>query len=148
MESNKKTWLVLGGVGAVVIALAAGGGGPDNSQPPSEAGAKKPDAPAQLSAEATDIIVAYEANEAAAQAKYGDRSLQVTGIVKAIDLDFSDKPVVHLAASADAPKYLMANLTDEAQAKAASLSKGQKLTVTCSEVSEVISIPILGGCSF
>lgn len=49
-----------------------------------------------LQVTATELFNAYDSNEAAAQQRYGDRDLLVSGTVKSIDLDFMDKPNVLL----------------------------------------------------
>lgn len=94
---------------------------------------------------AVELFNAYQANEAAAQQRYGNRPLRVTGTVAGVDLDLSDNPVVKLAT----PNQFMsasANLADASKAKASALVKGQKVVVLCSGVTEVISIPQLADC--
>lgn len=94
---------------------------------------------------AVELFRAYEANEAAAQERYGNRPLRVTGMVSGVDLDLTDNPVVKLAT----PNEFMsasANLADVSKPKASGLVKGQKIVLLCSGVSEVISIPQLADC--
>jgi hypothetical protein len=109
-----------------------------------EAGVQGP----PIEASAIELLEAYEANEARAQAQYGDRPIAVTGVVKAIDLDLTDDPTVRLGGKGS--QYDTATLQlDEATApKAVTLDKGQELRAVCSEVTEVIGTPILRECRF
>ena len=94
---------------------------------------------------ASQLFNAYESNEAAAQQQYGDKLLEVTGIIDGVELDIYDDPVVKLATS---NQFLPASvyLTDETQAQAASYRKGEQRTFLCEDVSEVVSIPQLKDC--
>lgn len=111
-----------------------------------EAGKQKPAQP-PLPVTARALADAYAANEAAAQTRYGDRPLLVSGTIAAIDLDLSNTPVVRLAGR-NAFNTVSLNLTAEAQPKAAALKKGAMITATCDSVNEVIGSPILDGCRF
>ncbi|MDD3800261.1 MAG: hypothetical protein PHE36_13905, partial [Novosphingobium sp.] len=95
---------------------------------------------------AKDLFSAYEANEAAAQMKYGDKPLLVSGKVAGITLDFMDKPVVQLETSNE---YMpaQASLVEADEPKAAELSKGQDIALLCAGVSEVIGSPQLSDCA-
>ena len=61
----------------------------------SEKATTEPAAPI-LKTTAREIFRAYQSNEAAAQKQYGDRSVEVSGVISGITLDFSDDPVVAL----------------------------------------------------
>lgn len=100
-----------------------------------------------LKVTAPELLTAYEANEAAAQAKYGSSILQVTGMVQAVDLNLFNKPVVRFSTGNEFSPATV-NLVEDAQSKAQTLSKGQKLTVTCQSVSEAIGSPQLQDCEF
>lgn len=98
-----------------------------------------------LQVTAAELFNAYDSNEAAAQQRYGDRDLLVTGTVKSIDLDFMDKPNVLL----ETPNQFMsanASLTEESEGFAANLSKGQSVTLLCGDVSEAVGMPMLKKC--
>jgi hypothetical protein len=94
---------------------------------------------------AEELLQGYEANEAAAQQRFAGKRLLVSGTVSSIDLDFSDDPVVRLATSNEF-EQVAANLADDAKAPAATLRKGQEVTLACESVSEVLGTPILSGC--
>lgn len=98
-----------------------------------------------LDVTATELFEAYQANEAAAQQQYGDKRLRVKGTISGVDLDMADNPVVQLAT----PNQFMsaaAHLADGSKDKAASLTKGQSITLVCAKVTEVIGVPQLGEC--
>lgn len=119
---------------------------------PSTSDAAKPEAAADAAAApavevtAKELFSAYESNEAAAQQKYGDKPLKVTGTIDKIDLDFMDKPVVMLRTQNEFMSA-QASLTEESQPKASGLSKGQNVTLLCGGVSEVIGTPMLKDCA-
>lgn len=90
------------------------------------------------------IADAYAANEAAAQLKFGDRCMLVSGIVDEVDLDMSDDPVIRLTGEAfDQPTV---RLLDEAKPQAANLTKGQEVNFLCAQVSEFVGTPTLKDC--
>ena len=142
---------VLLGTGAVVIVLfvAAVNNAPDGPATRPAAAVSSPAAEPETSPAVTitakELIAAYEANEAAAQARFGDNPLVVTGKVARIDLDFSNEPVVHLTGP-DAFSTAMLDLADDAQPQAAQLAKGQAITARCESVGEVIGSPVLREC--
>lgn len=90
---------------------------------------------------------AFDDNEAAAQLKYGSSPLLVSGTVKAITLDFSNEPVIEMA-GVNQFSDVQLSLAEEAHAKAAELKKGQKITLRCGSISEVVGTPMLSGCIF
>jgi hypothetical protein len=94
---------------------------------------------------ANELFNAYQGNEMAAQQHYGGKLLEVSGTVDGVDLDLSDDPVVKLRTS-NQFMPVSVYLTGATQNAAAGFTKGQKITVLCDEVSEVISIPQLKEC--
>lgn len=93
-----------------------------------------------------ELAQAFAANEMAAQQQYGDRTLIVSGTVQSIELDFMDNPVVMLPGT-DQFSNVQASLAEESHAAAAGLQKGQSVSVTCTDLSEVIGTPMLGDCT-
>ena len=95
---------------------------------------------------ARDLFAAFEANEVAAKAKYGDQALAVTGVIAGVSLDFMDRPVVSLETS---NQFMSVDATfgKEDAEKTAALAKGQTITVTCSELTEAIGKPLLSDCA-
>jgi hypothetical protein len=92
-----------------------------------------------------ELARAYEANEAAAQQKYGGKALKVSGTVEGVTLDFADDPVVQLQ-GVNPFLNVQANLGGGSKAKASQLQKGQEITLICSDVSEAVSMPLLKEC--
>lgn len=103
--------------------------------------------PAITKVTAEELAQAYEANEVAAQAKYGGRKLEVTGKVGAVTLDFLDRPTLQLEA---ANQFIgpQAQFDKSQSGKIGSISKGDIVTFQCDEVTEVASSAMLSGCSF
>lgn len=95
---------------------------------------------------ARELYRAYDANEAAAQRRFGDRPLTVTGVIKSIELDYSDEPFLTLA-TGEMLATVRAELARAQQAKADGLRKGQSVKLTCASVSELMGSPQLKDCS-
>lgn len=96
---------------------------------------------------AQELFAAYDENEVAAQQSYGDKVLLVSGTVSAVTLDFSDDPVVQLETS-NQFSSVQASFDESFSTRAAALRKGQKVTVRCEKVTEVVGTPMLSGCTF
>ncbi|MFC3902547.1 tRNA_anti-like [Acinetobacter marinus] len=96
---------------------------------------------------AQQLYEAYQQNEIAANQQFKDKQLLVHGVVDSIEADFMDKPVINLRAG-DEYNFLLpsANLADEELNKAATLSKGQTVSLLCVGGSEVIGAPVLNDC--
>jgi tRNA_anti-like len=107
-----------------------------------EANAKRNSA---VKVSANELFNAYERNEMAAQQQFGGKLLEVSGTVDGVNLDIGDEPVVQLRTS-NQFMPVSVHLTDATQNAAAGFSKGQKITVLCEEVTEVISMPQLKEC--
>lgn len=85
----------------------------------------------------------YQDNEIAADAKYKDKALVVSGTIDSIASDFSNKPVVQLTAG----DFGQVHASDLPLDVAAGLKKGQKITLACTGAGEMLSFPILAKCS-
>lgn len=88
------------------------------------------------------LFADYSANEVAADLKYKGKRLAVKGIVKSIDKDFMDNPVVVLAAP-NQFAGIRANFGKEAVSQLAQLKKGTTVTLTCIGAGMVITDPLL-----
>lgn len=131
-------------VGLIVLGAVFGGG---DKTATTTAGADQQSAatpPVEVSAR--NLEAAYAANEAAAQKQYGGKPLLVSATIKSIDLGLGDEPYLVLVGSNEfmGPQ---AHLDDVSQAKAGSLSKGQKVSLLCQDVSEIMSMPMLKDCA-
>lgn len=132
--------VVLGVIGAIVGPNDSGSSGSSTAQAESAAVTEPP-----VEVTAKELAAAYEANEAAAQMKYGKKVLQVTGTISDIQLDFADKPFLVLVGT---NQFMgpQARLDEASQPMAASLSKGQQISITCQKVSEAVGNAMLDDC--
>lgn len=117
--------------GAALFALALGLAGCKTKKPPKESTPETPVA----SVKAGDLLNEFSANALAADAKYKDKVIQVTGKFSSVQktllvytLQLMPEDAGDLNAS-----MVVCTLTEEGQAAAAQLQPGQKITVqgTC-----------------
>jgi hypothetical protein len=146
--SAKKGCLWIGGImgGLIVLGAIVGGDDKKGNAPnaPATAANDGQAAPVnEVTVTARDLAKAYEENEAAAQLKYGDKPIAVTGTITGITLDFMDNPVVQLS-GVNEFMSVQGDLADKDAA--AALKKGQKITLHCASVTEVVSAPMLKEC--
>ncbi len=85
---------------------------------------------------AKELFRAYEANEMAAQQTYGDKLLEVTGIIDGVDLDISDTPIVKLRTD---NQYMSASvyLTDATQSFASGTMAAMRYLKAMAKVTEI-----------
>jgi len=138
-------WIGIGFLGLAFWAIFAA----DNKSSTSSSAASAPSTPTQpaLSVSSTELARAYEQNEAAADALYKNKVIQVTGVVTDITKDFTDNTVVMLR-GVNEFLGVHAELEESEEQKAISLSKGESVVVLCRGGGEVISSPMLRGCRF
>jgi len=133
---KKRAWALAGTVGVVGIAVLSSGGGdePAASESVDRAvaaqGDKKAEAPKAMPVQAKAILAEFDANEAAADAKYDGKVLQVTGIVDKVDTEIFDDSeyVIQIGGGSDF-EFFTVNADDQSQDAVASLKKGDKITV-------------------
>lgn len=89
---------------------------------------------------------AFDANEVAAQGKYGNGPVQVTGMIAAVELDLFNNPVVRLKTPNQFQPVSVSFTKDDAKAVSA-LSTGDMFTATCAKLSEVAGAPQLEECT-
>ncbi|WP_288806305.1 hypothetical protein [uncultured Novosphingobium sp.] len=137
--------LIVVGVFVVLTIIGAIFGDKDGAKSSTASTDKEATAEPALAVTAVELAKAYEANEAAAQLKYGKRVLDVTATVSDIQLGLSDVPFLLLEGT---NQFLRphAELDEEGQKLAASLTKGQEVHLTCQSVKEVIGTPMLDDC--
>lgn len=99
---------------------ASGDGGSESNEP-----AEKP-----MKVEAKKIIKEFEENEAAADAKYDGKTLQVSGVVDKVDTEIWDDEqyVIRVGAGGDWD-FLTVNCNDQSQSDVTPIKKGQDITV-------------------
>ena len=143
---KKKRWWAVGAIVLIIIISAASGGGdsiddPDTtasettpSAEPSKKGAPseepEPEEPKAMKVEAKTILKEFEENEAAADGKYKDKTLQVTGVVAKVDTEIMDEDeyVVQVGAGTDFD-FITVNCDDQSSEAVSSLKKGDDITV-------------------
>ncbi len=124
---------------------AAGPGPATTPEAPEEPKApvvKTPD----MDVSASQLQKDYKANEVAADNKYKDKLLRVTGTVESIEKDFLDNVVLKLA-TGDMFVEVHATLEDSEKSKAAELSKGKRVRVVCTGGGMVMMSPMLRACT-
>lgn len=89
----------------------------------------------------------YDENEVAADDKIGGRKVEVTGVVQSIDKDFTGSVVVLLQSGNE---FMPARLgmEDTEKSKAASLRKGQTVSILCDKMMFLIGSPSGRSCRF
>lgn len=156
---KKKRWWVVGAVGLLVIVAALGGGDTEEPAPtasdpaaadaaqsgggssakkgadgsskePLEEPVEEPAEPQALKVPAGQMLDEFEGNEAAADIKYGDKLLEVTGQVAKVDTEFLDEEqyVVRLDGGAQFA-ILSVNCNDVTAEQAATIQVDSTVTV-------------------
>lgn len=108
------------------------------------------DAPAPvvtLAVTALELAQAYTANEVSAQKQYGEKTLDVTGIVTGIRLDMFNNPVIDIAGTNEFLP-VQASFDKSFADRLTSISKGQRVTVRCTSITSVLTTPMLSECVF
>lgn len=145
---KKKRYWLLAFVLLIVIISAASGGDGDVEQTASDGGdtssaaddsgsesnepAEEKAEPAEkaVKVEAKKIIKEFEENEAAADAKYNGKTLQVSGVVDKVDTEVWDDEqyVIRVGAGGDF-EFITVNCNDQSQSDVTSIKKGQDIVV-------------------
>lgn len=97
-------------------------------------------------ADANDLWRAYDANEVAADNDWKGKRLVVSGEVAGISKDFTDAIFVQLR-SPNAFSLTHAYVKDADAAKAATLKKRQRVSLTCTCTGKVVGSPVLRDCT-
>lgn len=103
--------------------------------------------PPAMPVQAERLFLDYQRNEVAADQKYRDKHLLVTGIVTSVNKDFTDKVYLTLGTS-NMFMDVHANLEPSEVAHAGELSKGEEVTVLCSGGMMMVGSPMLHDCVF
>ena len=117
------------------------------SAAPTEESVSSP-APAEevIKVRARDLAAAYDDNEAAADAKYKDKLLEVSGVIASIDKGMLDETNVMLQGKNEF-LHVAATLEKSEEQKAINLHKRQTITLRCIGNSEVAGMPMLKDCT-
>ncbi|MHA6907326.1 OB-fold putative lipoprotein [Ralstonia pseudosolanacearum] len=140
-------WLLIFFAAVIALAIFAGGKKPENANAEASDG-KTSAAPAAppVAVTASALFSAYEENEVAADQKYKNKVLLVSGTVQSIDKDFTDRIVVKLAAS-NPYMPVHAYLGSQHEELAASLKKGSKVAWQCTGEGRIVGSPMLKDCA-
>ena len=131
--------------GALLILIIIGvifGDGEGNSSASTNLASAEPDFDVSCSEMASEL----EANEARASAKYSDKIIKISGRVDSIDEDMWGDNVVNLS---DGQEYSFNSclLNDVSENIAISLDKGQSVSFTCNDFTEIMGSASLSNCS-
>jgi hypothetical protein len=147
-------WVAIFFVGLIVLALIFGKDETTSSPEASQKATSEADTQTQVEAtppmEVTseEILKAYKTNEMAANKKFKNQKLLVTGEIDSIEADISDNAVITFK-TADKYEFLnpRASLTKEETDNATNLAKGQSIKLLCLDISEVAGMPHLKKCT-
>ena len=96
---------------------------------------------------AVQLSEEYDENSISADAKYKGKKIKVSGIIKDIGKDILDTPYIVLEGSQNVFFGVQCMFSREDEAKLASLSKGQRITLICEVSGEMIGDVVLRGCT-
>ena len=134
-------------VGLVIIGLIAEPSDPNQitSSADAELGTEEIREPMAERVTATELYRAYEANEQAAQIRYGNHPLEISGRITSIELDFLDQPVVSLEAGSLFAEVTLRFTSDHANVTA-QLVRGEPFLARCETLTEILGAPQLEDC--
>lgn len=113
-----------------------------NSTPPAGSAATLE----EVAVTASDLSAAYDRDAVAADLKYGDRTLQVTGALGNRTTGLGGDPVLTIGGSQ--PGLSVTALFDAPDAeRLAALTPGTQITVTCESVTVIAESPALERCT-
>lgn len=119
---------------------------PDSAGPTPAAAEPAPAIPQPTSVDSSRLYADYQANEVAADNKYKGRLLAVTGTLGSIKKDFTDDTYLGIVTDNEFMP-IHADLRAEYVAQAASLEKGQSITVVCTGNGMIVGSPMLKDCA-
>lgn len=109
--------------------------------------AEQADHSAVVTATPSGLYQAYRSNEVATDQLLAGKIIQVTAPVKSIDKDFTDSAVLHFA-TGDEFGEMGVTLDDSQKPRAATLSRGQIVTVQCKKMQRILNSPMGNDCIF
>lgn len=147
----KKILKIIGGLVLIIIVVALATGNnkgqvssssPSQTSPATEVAAKVPDAKLTASA----LYAEYDKNVIAADEKYKEKLLEVSGKVQSVDKDIMGSMYVAIKTN-DLIGVVQCMLDDTQKTKAAALSKDQQVTVDGINKGRTLTNIILRDCS-
>lgn len=92
---------------------------------------------------ASELASAYKKNEVAADEKYKNKKIEISGEIESIDSGVGDEPRIRLQSG---ELFVAVTLEGISKAEAKKLNKGDKLTAVCKGDGEIIGSPQLKDC--
>ncbi len=155
MEQQKKNWFrrhyILSGLGGIFLLFVILGaiGSNENVQVASEQREQQKNEAqvAEMKVSATEISRAYDNNKVAADAKYKDKILEVSGIVDSIGKDILDDPYITLKGREYSLFGVQCMFSRASEGELAQVSKGQSITLKGKVSGELIGNVLVRGCT-
>lgn len=92
---------------------------------------------------ASELAAAYKKNEVAADEKYKNKKIEVTGTIESIDSGVGDEPRIRLESG---ELFVAVTLEGVPKDEAKKLNKGEKVKAVCKGDGEIIGSPQLKDC--
>jgi hypothetical protein len=99
-----------------------------------------------ITVSATGLQMDYKENTIAADEKYKNKAIQVSGEIKEVNTNAFDEGVIVLDA-ADEYSLPQFTLLSSEKSKAAGLLKGQFVTLLCTGAGDVVKTPMVNNCT-
>lgn len=135
---------ILGLIGLFVLIGVMSGGESTSSSTDTSSAASQPAEPPMM-VTAKTLVEDYKGNEVAADQKYKGKILEVSGKIASIDSSIGDKAIVRLVGLNEFETVSLSGNAEFTQ-YAATLNKGQNITLICKGDGEVIGMPQLSNC--
>ncbi len=117
----------------------------DETADASAVSTENPDAPT-FETTARKIAAAYSENTVAADNKFKGQRFMVSGAISDINTDFTGSPVIILVGGVNPFLEPQAELIEPEMQKAASLKKGQQITLICTGKGDIAKTPMMSDC--
>ena len=133
-----------------VLVIIGGSSGENNKQTNTNVQNNLKQEQEEVTVEVTAIKLSeeYDANKVAADAKYKDKRLKVTGIIDGIGKDILDDPYVTLEGMPNRLFGVQCMFSKSKEQELINLKKGQEITLTGKMSGEMIGNVVLRECDF
>jgi hypothetical protein len=130
-------------VGVLILAVLQRGNSAGVAQ---AVGSTQQQLAASMEVSSIELGRTFAADEIAAQKKYENQRVAVTGIVQRVSQDMLENPMISLN-GANAVDDVQASFDKSFAAKTRRIRKGATVTVVCDVVGMVVGSPMLDNCS-
>ncbi|PNK60151.1 OB-fold protein [Psychrobacter sp. FDAARGOS_221] len=138
-------WVLIILVVLIVIAIFTGNDDTETSTSSADTQSAEEVVEETIPVTANELFDAYQNNEVAADKQYKGKLLEVSGTVASIDSGISDQAIVQLATSNEFMS-VAAEGDDTFTDTAATLSKGENVTMVCNGAGEIAGFVQLDKC--